>query len=50
VLRAVLTGDVAVMPDHVALVWRFTRATLEHDASADRFVMTSNGVGAGRPW
>lgn len=37
VLRAVLTGDVAVMPDHVALVWRFTRATLEHDASADRY-------------
>ena len=35
VLRAVLTGDVAAMPDHVALVWRFTRATLEHDASAD---------------
>ena len=34
---AVRTGDVAVMPDHVALVWRFTRATLEHDASADRY-------------
>lgn len=35
VLRAVLTGDVASMPEHVALVWRFTRATLDHDASAD---------------
>lgn len=35
VLRAVLTADVAAMPEHVALVWRYTRATLEHDASAD---------------
>ncbi len=37
VLRAVLTGDAAAMPDHVALVWRFTRATLTHDPEADRF-------------
>lgn len=35
VLRAVLTSDVAAMPEHVALVWRFTRATLDHDAAAD---------------
>lgn len=37
VLRAVLTGDAAAMPEHVALVWRFTRATLRHDPEADRF-------------
>lgn len=37
VLRAVLVGDEAAMPEHVALVWRFTRATLDHDAAADRY-------------
>jgi alkylhydroperoxidase family enzyme len=35
VLRAVLNDDEAAMPDEVALAWRFTRATLAHDASAD---------------
>jgi hypothetical protein len=35
VLRAVLTGDVEAMPDDVALAWRFTRATIDHDPSAD---------------
>ncbi|MGE3277367.1 MAG: hypothetical protein AB7O67_19805 [Vicinamibacterales bacterium] len=37
VLRAILTEDVAAMPDDVALAWRFTRATLDHDPSADRY-------------
>jgi len=37
VLRAVLTDTVAAMPEHVALVWRFTRATLDHDPSADQY-------------
>ena len=37
VLRAVLTEDVAAMPDQVALAWRFTRATLDHDPSADQY-------------
>jgi hypothetical protein len=36
VLRAVLTDDPSGMPDHVALAWRFTRATIEHDPAADR--------------
>jgi hypothetical protein len=36
-LRAVLTDDVASMPDDVALAWRFTRATLAHDPAADRY-------------
>lgn len=35
VLRAALTDDEAAMPEHVALVWRFTRATLDHDAGAE---------------
>jgi hypothetical protein len=35
ILRAILTDDVAAMPDDVALAWRFTRATLAHDAAAD---------------
>jgi len=34
VLRAVLTDDPSRMPDDVALAWRFTRATIEHDPSA----------------
>jgi hypothetical protein len=37
VLRAVLTDDPAAMPPDVALVWRFTRATLAHDAAADEY-------------
>ena len=36
-LRALLRDDEAAMPDDVALAWRFTRATLAHDAVADRF-------------
>jgi hypothetical protein len=35
VLRAVMTDDVAAMPDDVALAWRFTRATVAHDPAAD---------------
>ena len=37
VLRAVLTEDVAAMPPDVALAWRFTRASLDHDASIDQY-------------
>jgi hypothetical protein len=37
VLRAILKEDPDAMPDEVALAWRFTRATIEHDASADRY-------------
>jgi hypothetical protein len=37
VLRAVLTEDPAMMPPDVALAWRFTRATLDHDPSADQY-------------
>ena len=37
VLRAVLTDDPDSMPADVALVWKFTRATLAHDAAADRY-------------
>ena len=33
----VLTETPAVMPPDVALAWRFTRATLDHDASADGY-------------
>jgi hypothetical protein len=36
-LRAMLADDPAVMPPDVALVWRFTRATLAHDAAADDY-------------
>ena len=35
VLRAVLADDADAMPADVALAWRFTRATLAHDAAAD---------------
>ena len=35
VIRAVLADDPGAMPPDVALVWRFTRATLAHDADAD---------------
>ena len=37
VLRAVLTDNPEAMPPEVALVWRFTRAALAHDASADEY-------------
>lgn len=37
ILRAVLTDDSDAMPPDVALVWRFTRATLAHDAAANEF-------------
>jgi hypothetical protein len=37
VLRAILTEDEAAMPAEVALVWRFTRATLAHDPAADAY-------------
>jgi hypothetical protein len=37
VLRAVLVDDVDAMPADVALVWKFTRATLAHDAAADGY-------------
>ena len=37
VLRAVLTEDPTAMPDDVALAWRFTRATLDHDPVADKY-------------
>jgi hypothetical protein len=36
-LRAVLTGNSAAMPEDVALAWRFTRATIDHDPAADRY-------------
>ncbi|MGH7635640.1 MAG: hypothetical protein ACRENC_18060, partial [Gemmatimonadaceae bacterium] len=37
VLRAVLTDDPDAMPPDVALVWKFTRATLAHDVVADEY-------------
>ena len=37
VIRAVLTDHPEAMPPDVALVWRFTRATLAHDAAADEY-------------
>jgi hypothetical protein len=37
VIRAVLTDDSNAMPPDVALVWKFTRATLAHDAGADEY-------------
>lgn len=37
VLRALLTDDPDAMPPNVALVWKFTHATLAHDASADEY-------------
>ena len=36
-LRAILTDDVAAMPDAAALAWRFTKAILAHDAAADDY-------------
>lgn len=37
VLRSVLADDPGAMPPDVALAWRFTRATLAHDPSADAY-------------
>src|ERR1700685_733466 len=37
VLRAVLADNPDAMPADVALVWKFTRATLAHDAAADEY-------------
>ena len=37
VLRAVLDENPDAMPSDVALVWRFTRATLAHDPTADAY-------------
>ncbi len=37
VLRAVLADNPDAMPQDVALAWRFTRATLAHDAAADEY-------------
>jgi hypothetical protein len=37
VLRAVLTDNPDAMPPDVALVWKFTRATLAHDPAADEY-------------
>jgi hypothetical protein len=37
VLRAVLTEAPLMMSPDVALAWRFTRATLDHDPSADTY-------------
>jgi hypothetical protein len=36
-LRAVLSDNPDTMPPDVALTWRFTRATLAHDPSADDY-------------
>jgi hypothetical protein len=37
VLRAVLNENPDAMPADVALAWRFTRATIDRDPSADRY-------------
>ena len=37
VLRAVLTETPLMMTPDVALAWRFTRATLDHDPAADEY-------------
>ncbi|HEX3702681.1 MAG TPA: hypothetical protein VHU82_05080 [Vicinamibacterales bacterium] len=37
VLRAILTDDATAMPEDVELAWRFARATLAHDATADGY-------------
>jgi hypothetical protein len=37
VVRAVLSDDADAMPPDVALAWKFTRATLAHDAAADDY-------------
>src|SRR5262245_62882075 len=37
VLRAVLNEQPSEMPPEIALTWRFTRATLDHDPRADEY-------------
>ncbi|HEX6772011.1 MAG TPA: hypothetical protein VF126_08295 [Acidobacteriaceae bacterium] len=37
VLRAILAGNPDAMRPDIALVWKFTRATLAHDAAADEY-------------
>src|SRR6185437_2067199 len=37
VLRSVLADNPDAMPPDIALVWKFTRATLAHDAAADEY-------------
>lgn len=37
VLRAVLGDNTEAMTPEVALVWKFTRATLDHDGAADEY-------------
>ena len=37
VLRAILAEDPRAMPEDVALAWRFTRATLDHDPSGNQY-------------
>lgn len=37
ILRALLEDDEKAMPPDVALVWKFTRATLAHDPVADEY-------------
>src|SRR5215475_651180 len=37
ILRALLVDNPDAMPPEVALVWKFTRATLAHDAAADEY-------------
>jgi hypothetical protein len=37
ILRAVLADNPDAMPPDVALAWKFTRATLAHDAAADEY-------------
>jgi hypothetical protein len=37
VLRAVLADNPDAMPADVAMVWKFTRATLAHDGAADEY-------------
>ena len=37
VLRAILTENPDAMPPDVELAWRFTRATIDHDPSADNY-------------
>lgn len=49
VLRAIVSEDVAAMPEDVALAWRFTRATLARDPAADahrREIQRRWGAGA----
>jgi hypothetical protein len=36
-LRAILTDDIAAMPDDALLAWRFAKATLAHDPAADDY-------------